>query len=60
MNILAVGRRRLHISIRLERVPEDAGSLAERAYQAREARRHFSAERNRHEIEKYTTMSGVH
>ena len=60
VNLLSVGRRRLHISVRLERVDEDPGLEAERAYLAREARNALLAERNRREIQRYINVSGLH
>jgi len=60
VNILSVGGRRLHISVRFERVAEDPGLQAERAYLAREARNALFAEQNRREYDRYTTVSGLH
>jgi hypothetical protein len=59
VNILSVGRRRLSISVRFERVADDSGLKAERAYLAREARNALFAEQHRREIERYTTVSGL-
>jgi hypothetical protein len=60
VNILSVGRRRLQISVRIERVDEDPGLRAERAYLAREARNVLLAEQHQRDIERYTTVSGLH
>ena len=54
VNILSLGRRRLTISIRLERLPEDAQARAEQQYFDRQAREAALAERSRWEVDHFS------
>ncbi len=52
MNILSVGGRRLHLNIRIERVPANDPDRARRAYQARGIRKELFEERYRREYDR--------
>jgi hypothetical protein len=60
MNILSLGRRRLKISIRFERVPDDGDSHAEQIYLDRQARSEALAERHRWELEHLSRAGRVY
>jgi hypothetical protein len=59
VNIFSLGRRRLTISIRLERLPGDSQAHAEQLYFDRQARDAALAERTRWEVDHFSRSGFV-